>query len=148
MTPPFLCFSFPIELMSSSGYEPPYQWWPKTECMCGEATLPRHSYLHTNITLNGTFPDFDKSISSIASTNTKPYTSDGGRTWHIENSGSAGTPCYKHYELISPSYHRRDIVPRLSQLFRPREQRISRPSFFYYYIAPAKSWAVSGRSYK
>ena len=67
--------------------EPPFQWWPKTECGCdGKGTLPQHTYQDTTIVLNATDPSWNETMQANNTSYSEVYTSDGGTTWHIDTS--------------------------------------------------------------
>lgn len=69
----------------------PWQIWLKGECDCEtRASLPAHRYSNLRITLSSAVPGFASSISSNPDycNYSTPYTSDGGRTWIIDESES------------------------------------------------------------
>ena len=75
-------------MFSSQGVlSPPWQMWLKTECQCqANGNIPAHNYTNVTFELNVPIADFGNSVSSNDTTATEPYTTDGGRTWIVDQS--------------------------------------------------------------
>ncbi|KAF2418477.1 hypothetical protein EJ08DRAFT_63394 [Tothia fuscella] len=59
-------------------------WYLGVECWDCVGTIPDHSYVGTTITLQDPDPEWDRYMLAWNVSHSTPFTSDGGKNWHID----------------------------------------------------------------